>query len=86
MLYLKRILGFECINRCWKNGSKYEKVFKKGQQRIDAELNIVKLMNNLRNIKILLKASLMKDPDIRYQVKHDQKNLIDLDDEVSMLE
>lgn len=36
-------------------------------------------MNSLRNLKILLKNSLMKDPEIRMLIKHDRKNLIDLD-------
>lgn len=37
-------------------------------------------MNNLRNVKILLKASLMKDPEVEMQVKHNKKNLILLDE------
>lgn len=37
-------------------------------------------MNNLRNVKILLKASLMKDPEVQMHVKHNKKNLIQLDE------
>ena len=80
LLYLKKTLGCNCVSRIWRNGRKYEMVFELGRDRIDSELNIIKFMNNLRNIKILLKASLMKDPEIRMQVKHDDKNLILVDD------
>lgn len=38
-------------------------------------------MNNLRNIKILLKSTLMKDPEIELQVKHNKKNIIYLDED-----
>ena len=81
LLYAKKNLGCTCVRRFWKNHSKFEKIYEKGQKRIDSELNIVKFMNNLRNVKILLKASLMKDPEVKMQVKHNKKNLIMLDDD-----
>lgn len=76
LLYLKKNWGCNCISKMWKDGHKFEKIYEKGQARIDQELNIVRFMNNLRNMKILLKASLMKDPEVKTQVKHNKKNLI----------
>lgn len=37
-------------------------------------------MNTLRNVNILLEASLMKDPEVKTQIKHNKKNLIELND------
>ena len=80
LLYLSNKLG-RCFPRsCWPERKKFTKVFEKGAERIDQELNIIYFMNNLRNLKILLKNSLMKDPEIRMKIKHDEKNLIDLDE------
>ena len=81
LLYLKKNWGCNCVSKFWKNGHKFEKIYEKGQARIDHELNIVRFMNNLRNVKILLKASLMKDPEVKTQVKHNKKNLIEIDDQ-----
>lgn len=79
LLYLSNKLGCCFPGACWPDRKKFTKVFEKGAERIDQELNIIYFMNNLRNLKILLKNSLMKDPEIRMKIKHDEKNLIDLD-------
>ena len=48
------------------------------QNRLDAELNIVKMIQSLRNMKVLLKSSLLND-DVKFQIAHSNKNFIDLD-------
>lgn len=35
LLYMKKILGFGFVSRFWKQGSQFEKIYEKGQQRID---------------------------------------------------
>lgn len=52
------------------------------QDRLDAELNIVKIIHSLRNMKVLLKSSLMTD-DVRFKIMHSQKNFINLDESAS---
>ena len=52
------------------------------QDRLDAELNIVKIIHSLGNMKVLLKSSLMTD-DVRFKIMHSQKNFINLDESAS---
>ena len=54
------------------------KLYERGQDRIESELNIVKIMKSMRDMKILMKNSLM-DNQIRYQIKHSEKNILNLD-------
>ena len=45
----------------WEKRNKLTKLYNAGSERIESELNIVKLLNDHRNIKILLKNSLMDE-------------------------
>jgi hypothetical protein len=54
------------------------KVLNEGKERIEKELNIVKIMKSVRDIKILMKHSMMS-PDVRFQVAHSVKNFIDIE-------
>ena len=58
------------------------KLYEKGQDRIDTELNIIKIMKSVRDMKVLLKSSLM-DKEAKFQIKHSRKNLIDIDETIS---
>lgn len=49
-----------------------------GKRRIEKELDIVKIMKSIRNVKILMKNSLLS-PDVKFQIAHAEKNLIDLE-------
>jgi hypothetical protein len=40
-------------------------VLNEGKERIETELNVVKIMKSIRDIKILMKNSMMS-PDIRF--------------------
>ena len=42
------------------------------------ELNILKILKNLKNLKILMKNKFL-DEDTKFQIKHNHKNLINLD-------
>ena len=45
------------------------------------ELNIVKIIKNLKDIKILMKYSLLTK-ELKHQIRHSEKYLIDLDADV----
>ena len=47
---------------------------------MSTELDIVKILKTLRDMKILLKGTLMNDPETMFQVKHAPKNIINLDE------
>ena len=46
---------------------------------MEKQLNIIKLIKNVRNQKVLSKNSLMSE-QLKQQLKHCEKNLIDLED------
>jgi hypothetical protein len=54
------------------------KLLNEGRKRIEKELDIVKIMKSLRDIKLLMKNSLMTQ-EIKYQVAHSEKNFIDIE-------
>jgi hypothetical protein len=62
-LFFSNIMGKFYPFKNWEKRSKLSKLYQIGQNRIESELNIVKLMNSLRNLKILLRSSIM-DKDI----------------------
>ena len=62
----------------WKKKAKLEKLIEIGSDKIEGELDVIKIMNDLRNLKILLKYSLMTK-DVKQKIKYTGKNVIDLD-------
>lgn len=80
LLFLALKLG-SCfpLFACWKRGRKFKKMYETGQERLEKELNIVKILRSLRFIKILMKNSLMS-PQVKFEIKHSGKNLIVLDE------
>ena len=53
------MLGCLFPSRLWKNKEKLTKLYEKSSEKIDHHLNIVKIIKNLKYIKILMKNSLM---------------------------
>ncbi len=45
---------------------------------MNSELNIIKIAKSIRNLKVLVKSSLM-NKDIRLQIEHAKNSVIDLD-------
>ena len=58
-LYFARLLGNCCCTQFFKRKTRFMKLFERGQDRIESELNIVKIMKSMRDIKILMKNSMM---------------------------
>lgn len=52
--------------------------YKLGKERVEKELNISKLVKNLRNLKILIKNSFLNDK-IGFMIYHSRKNTLDID-------
>ena len=61
---------------------KLQKLMNIGSNKIEDELNVVKIMNDLRNLKILLK-NMCLTKDVKDKIRHTGKNIIDLDSESS---
>ena len=69
----------ECLfyKNCWKN--KLKKLLKKGREKLHEEVDIIKILKELRDLKVIIKHSLM-NPEIKFQIQHTEENLIDLDE------
>lgn len=63
---------------CWSKKAKLEKLVEIGSEKIEGELDVIKIMNDLRNLKILLKYSIMTK-EVKQKIKFTGKNVIDLD-------
>ena len=50
-----------CCSICFPNRKKLEKLYGATNDRFEYETDIVKIMKDLRNVKVLLKNSLMSD-------------------------
>ena len=83
-LYLSDWFGFLYCDKCWSKSKKkrLDRLLEQGSKRIEGELNIVKILNDLRNLKILLKNSILTK-EIKEKIAHTGKNIIDLDSESS---
>jgi len=53
-------------------------LYKLGKERIQKELDVSKLVKNLRNLKILVKNSFLNEK-IGFMIYHSRKNILDID-------
>ena len=58
---MKIICARKCLKYCWKNHDKLMKLYKEAEEKIDSELDVIKITNSLRKLKLLLKNSLLTD-------------------------
>ena len=84
LLYLSFWFGFLYTEGCWAKSKKKRltRLMELGHKKMEGELNVVKILNDLRNLKILLKNVLMTK-EIKDKISHTGKNLIDIDSESS---
>ena len=57
--------GFLVPELMWKKKKKLLKMIHDGKRRIEKELDIRKIMKSIRNVKILMKYSLLS-PDVKF--------------------
>ena len=77
-LYLANQLGclFPCI--CWSKREKLQRLYEKSNERIDKELDLIKVVKNMKSFRVFLKNFLMTDK-IKFELAHSMKNCIDID-------
>ena len=68
-----------CIKRFWKKHKKLTKLYSDAQERIESDLNIVRITTGLRNLNILMKNSLM-DLKAEFNVAHVDEAIIKIDE------
>jgi len=74
------IVRCEC-HRNKKYQTTYQKMYDVGTSKIEAELDVLKIIKNLKNLKILSNIMFLKDKKLKVQVNHNRKNIIDLEEE-----
>jgi len=62
-LFLSELPGGCCMKYCWPKYKYFNKLIKKGKEKLDEEMNIVDLIRGIRKLKILLQNSL-RDSEI----------------------
>ena len=77
-IFVSNMLGCSKFKFLWQD-SKLIKLFDKASEKIDKELNVVKVIRNLRNLKILIKNTFMND-EMKEEIKYSNKNIIDLEE------
>ena len=55
-------------------------MFDDGSDKLDAHLDVVKIVKSLKKLKILMENTMMTD-DIKKEIKHSEKNIIYLSSE-----
>lgn len=58
--------------------TKLQKLYEIGSEKLEGEMNIVKIIKNLKFLRVLMKKHLA-DENLQFEIRHDPKNVIDLD-------
>lgn len=56
----------------------YQQLYDTGTERMDKELDVVKILKRLRNLKILLEEQQILSRQLKFKIKHSGQNVIDL--------
>ncbi len=54
LLFLSRLPGGICFKFCWSKFKQYQILFNQGKQKLEKEMDIILLIKDLRQLKILL--------------------------------
>ena len=79
-LFLSRVPFGCCLKFCWPKYKPFQNLYKKGVHKLEKEMDIVLLIKELRQLKILMQHEL-KNEDLQLEIKHDQQNLLFIDDD-----
>ena len=66
---------FGCL---FKKRTKLQKLYEIGSEKLEGEMNIVKIIKNLKFLRVLMRKHLA-DEKLQFEIRHDPKNVIDLD-------
>lgn len=79
-LFVKNSIGgnIPCLKK--RNQNKLQRLYLEGQNRLEKECDIVKIIHGIRNLKIIAKNTIM-DEVSKIKVQNDGDNIIVLDGE-----
>lgn len=67
--------------KVWCDPHSLRKIFKKGQRKMDEELDLVQIVKKIRKFESILNASLLNDENRKLMVEHTEPNIIDISNE-----
>ena len=78
-LHLFTLNSLSCC--CSFKDNKLFKLYTKGKSKIDKEMDLVKILRNIRSMRIYSKMNIESNnkEKLKYIIRHSQKNLIDID-------
>ena len=77
-LYLQNYLSSWFGFQLYTPKGKLQKLYEQGQDKLEGEMNIVKIIRNLKFLRILMKKY-VADEQMQFDIRHNPKNVIDLD-------
>ena len=80
LLFFTNVLGCICCCR-WKNKEKLQKLYEDGDSRIEASLDIIKIIKHMRYLTVLMKHSVM-NKDAQKLLLHARNGILDLDEDL----
>ena len=77
LLFLTNYFSFlNC--KLWSQREKFQTIYNQTGLRLKKEMNIIKIIRSLRDLKILMKNSLLT-PEMKKKIRQTHHNVIDLD-------
>ena len=64
---------------CWNRSTPLERLYNRGEDKIESEMDIVKIIRNIRNLKIMMSNLVKLDLKTKQKLKLSGKNLINID-------
>ena len=71
---MSRLPGGQCFKLCWPKYKWFKNLYEQGIQKLEQEMDIVKMVKDLRQLKILLKKEALQ-----LEIQNDEQNLLKID-------
>ena len=76
-LYLYQIAPW--FNFTWKRKSKFVSLYKQGCEKVEKQMNVIKLLKTLTQVKVIIGSSMMTNT-VKHYINHCEENVINLSD------
>ena len=67
LLFMSRLPGGQCFKFCWPKYQWFQNLYEQGIQKLEEEMDIVQMVKDLRQLKILLQHEL-KNEDLQLEI------------------
>ena len=74
-LFVAQNIDIFFCKSCWKRKNKFMKFYEEGVAKIENDLNVFKLLSNVRTMKVMLQNQNLTE-EVKHHIQHSKKNLI----------